>query len=53
MMNRNELIAYLLAAVVGGVVAGHIAGPVGTLAVFTGIGLVGYAEMVVLASRSY
>jgi hypothetical protein len=52
-MNRNEMIAYLLAAVVGGAVAGHIVGLAGTLAVFTGLGLVGYAEMVVLTSQSY
>jgi hypothetical protein len=52
-MNRNELIAYSLAAVVGGAVAGHIAGLVGMLGVFAGIALVGYTEMVILVNRSY
>ena len=52
-MNRNEMIAYMVAAVVGGAVAGQITGLVGTLGVFAGIGLVGYAEMVVVMSRSY
>ncbi len=52
-MNRNELIAYFLAAVVGGVVAGHLAGLIGMLGVFAGVGLVGYTELVVLTSRSY
>jgi hypothetical protein len=51
-MNRNELIAYMLAAVVGGAVAGHIAGLIGMLGVFAGVGLVGYTEMVILMHRS-
>ena len=52
-MNRNEMIAYTVAAVVGGAVAAQIAGLVGVLGVFAGIGLVGYAEMLVVMSRSY
>lgn len=52
-MNRKELVAYMVAAVVGGAVAGQIAGLIGVLGVFAGIGLVGYAEMVVFMSRSY
>ena len=52
-MNRKELTAYMVAAVVGGAVAGHIAGLIGMLGVFAGVGLVGYAEMVVVMSRSY
>ena len=52
-MNRNELIAYMLAAAVGGAVAGHIAGLIGMLGVFAGVGLVGYTEMIILMNRSY
>ena len=52
-MNRNELIAYFLAAIVGGAVAGHLVGLIGVLGVFAGVGLVGYTELVFLTSRSY
>ena len=51
-MNRNELIAYGLAVVVGGAVAGHLAGLVGTLAVFAGVCCIGYTELVIELSKA-
>ena len=51
-MTSNEMIAYTVAAIAGGAVAGQIAGLVGTLSVFAGIGLVAYAEMLVVMHRS-
>ncbi len=51
-MNRNELIAYGLAVVIGGAVAGHFAGLIGILSVFGGICCVGYAEMIVELSKA-
>ena len=52
-MTSNEMIAYTVAAIAGGAVAGQIAGMVGALGVFAGIGLVGYAEMLVVRRRSH
>ena len=46
-MNRYELIAYGLVVVVGGALAGHLAGLVGTLAVFGGVCCIGYTELVI------
>ena len=51
-MSRNELIAYGLAVVVGGAVAGHIAGLVGVLGVFGGVCCVGSAELLVELSKA-
>ncbi len=51
-MNRNELIAYGLAVVIGGLVAGHLAGLIGVLGVFGGVCCVGYAEMLVELSKA-
>ena len=51
-MKRSELMAYLLATVVGGAVAGQVAGLTGTLGVFAGVALVGYVEMLVVTSSA-
>ena len=51
-MTRNELMAYGLTAVLGGAIAGHVSGLTGILAVFTGLGIVGFAEMLVVLSRT-
>ena len=46
-MTRKEILAYVLAAVFGGVIAGYVDGVNGLLAVFTGLGTVGVVDMVV------
>jgi hypothetical protein len=50
-MSRSELFSYLLAAVLGSTVAGYIGGLIGVLAVFAGLGIVGFTEMLVVMHR--
>jgi hypothetical protein len=52
MMSRFELIAYLLAAALGGFVAGHAGGLAGVLAVFAGIGTIGFTEMLLVMRQA-
>jgi hypothetical protein len=52
MMSRFELIAYLLAAVLGSLVAGHVGGLIGVLAVFAGIGTIGFTEMLLIMHQA-
>lgn len=51
-MNRFELFAYSLAAILGGSIAGYAGGLLGVLAVFAGLGAVGFTEMVFLLHRA-
>lgn len=51
-MNQSELMAYFTAAMIGGAVAGEIAGPLGTLGVFAGVALIGYVEMIIELSKA-
>lgn len=51
-MSRAELFSYLVAAVLGSAIAGHAGGLIGVLAVFTGLGIVGFTEMLVVLSRA-
>ena len=51
-MTRTELLAYSLAAVLGSVIAGYAGGFLGVLAVFAGLGVVGFAEMVLLLNEA-
>ncbi len=46
-MTRKEMLAYVLVAIVGGVTAGLIDGVPGLLAVFTGLGTVGFVDLLV------
>jgi hypothetical protein len=50
-MNGYEITAYLVAALVGGAIAGHIAGLIGIFGVFAGVAAIGFAEMLVVLSR--
>ena len=52
-MTRSELLAYGLAATIGGAIAGHIGGLIGVLGVFLGLSVVGYADLVVHVRGSY
>jgi len=51
MMNRFELLSYLTAAVLGSAVAGYLGGFIAVLAVFTGLAIVGFSEMLVILHR--
>jgi hypothetical protein len=51
-MTRTELFAYLLAAVLGSTIAGYAGGLLGILAVFGGLGLVGFTEMLVVMHQT-
>ncbi len=52
-MTRNEMMAYVLTAVIGGGVAGYIGGLIGVLGVFAGLAIVGYADLLVhLAAKA-
>ena len=44
-MTRKEKMAYVLTFILGGSIAGYIGGPIAVLGVFTGLALVGYADM--------
>ena len=46
-MTRNEKLAYVFTAVLGGSMAGYIGGPIAVLGVFSGLAIVGYADMLV------
>ena len=52
-MTRNELMAYGMTAVLGGAIAGYIGGLIGVLGVFGGLGIVGYADLVVHLRQTY
>ena len=52
MMSRFEVSAYLLAAVLGSLVAGHIGGLIGVLAVFAGLGTIGFTEMLLIMRQT-
>lgn len=45
-MNRNEMMGYLLTAVLGGAIGGHIGGLLGLLSVFAGLAIIGYVDLV-------
>ncbi len=51
-MNRFELFSYLTAAVIGSSMAGHFGGLIAVLAVFGGLGIVGFSEMLVVLQKS-
>ena len=51
-MTRTELLAYSTAAILGSSIAGYAGGLLGVLAVFAGLGVVGFTEMVVLLNQA-
>ena len=51
-MTRSELLAYSLAALLGGTIAAYAGGLLGVLGVFAGLGLVGFTELVVLLNQA-
>ena len=48
MMNSFEIVSYLTAAILGSAVAGYFGGLIAILAVFGGLGIVGFSEMLVV-----
>jgi hypothetical protein len=46
-MTRKEKMAYVLTAVLGGSIAGYIGGTIAVLGVFSGLAIVGYADMLI------
>jgi len=53
MMNRLELVSYMTAAVLGSAIAGYFGGLVAVLAIFFGLGIVGFGEMLVVLHKSH
>lgn len=45
-MSRKEVFAYVFTAVMGGAAAGHSGGVTGVLALFMGLAIVGFVDLV-------
>ncbi|NIL93394.1 MAG: hypothetical protein GTO71_02880 [Woeseiaceae bacterium] len=46
-MTRNEMMAYLLTAILGGAIAAYFGGLIALLGLFAGLAIIGFADMVV------
>ena len=51
-MSRTEMLSYLSVAVLGSAIAGYAGGLIGVLAVFGGLGIVGFTEMLVVLNQA-
>jgi hypothetical protein len=51
-MSQTEMLSYLSVAVLGSAIAGYAGGLIGILAVFCGLGIVGFTEMLVVLNQA-
>lgn len=52
-MSRKEILAYLLTAIGGGAMAGHIGGVPGVLGLFVGLAVVGFVDLLLSAASGH